>query len=63
MYEVDRWDKTRRMAAELQEMKASDKDGMDRSNMESTRGILVYEAITYRDINLYSKGLHLNLDI
>ena len=36
--------------------------GLDRANMEYIRGFLVYAAITYRDMNPYLKGLHLNLD-
>ena len=47
----DRWDKMRRIGAELQEMESSEKDGRDNSKMESIRGLLVYMSRTYWDMN------------
>ena len=35
---------------------------MDRARLEAIRGLLVYSARTYRDMNPYLKGLHLTLD-
>ena len=36
---------------------------MDRAKMDSIKEFLVYVDRTYRDMNLYLKGLYLNLDI
>ena len=43
-------------------MEDKEEGGLERANMESIRGFLVYVARTYRDMNPYIKGLHLNLD-
>lgn len=43
-------------------MEVSDKDEMDRSNMELIQEIIVYVKRTYWDMSAYLKGLHLTLD-
>ena len=43
-------------------MEDKEEGSLDRDNMESIRGFLVYVAKMYRDMNPYLKGLHLTLD-
>ena len=54
-------DKVKRLIQVLVDMEDKEKGGLERSNMESIRGFLVYMARTYRDMNPYLKGLHLTL--
>ena len=43
-------------------MESEGNEGTDRSKLESIRGFLVYVARTYRYMNPYLKGLHINMD-
>ena len=43
-------------------MEVKRKEGMDRDNMESIRGFLVYVNKTYQEMKMYLKILNLTLD-
>ena len=57
-----RWDKSKRLILKLAEMEVKRKEGMDRDNMESIRGFLVYVNKTYQEMKMYLKILNLTLD-
>ena len=59
----ERWDKTRRLIAELVGMEREGRYGITRERMESIRGFLVYVSRTYEETTPYLKGFHLTLDI
>ena len=46
---------------ELTSMDLEDSEGMYWARMESIRGVLIYFASKYRDVNPYLKGLNLIL--
>ena len=50
-----------RMILELVETEAIGKEGMNRANMGSIRGFIVFAAIMYQGMNPHLKGLHLEL--
>ena len=58
----DIWDKNQRIIAELTSMDPEDSEGKNWARLESIRGFLIYVTSKYRDMNPYSKGLHLTLD-
>ena len=57
-----RWDKVKRLMNYFVDIEDKEKWGLERANMESIRGFLVYMSRTYWDMNPYLEGLHLNLD-
>ena len=59
----DRWDKTRRLIAELVGMEREGRYGMSRARMDSIRGFLVYVFRKYGYITPYLKGVNLTLEI
>ena len=63
MVSQDIWDKTQRITAELTRMDMEYIEGMYWDRMESIKGLLIYIARKYRDMNPYLKGLHLMLYI
>ena len=62
MVSHDIWDKTQSIIAELTRMDMEDSEGMHWDRMESIKGLLIYIARKYRDMNPYLKELHLTLD-
>ena len=56
------WGKNRRLISELTSMELEDSEEMHRESTESLRGLLVYVARTYRDMNNCFKGLNFTLD-
>ena len=56
------WDKFKRLILELVDMEAIEEEVLDRSKMESMRGLLLYTVRTYQYMNPYLKGLHLTLN-
>ena len=57
-----RWDKTWILMAELVGMEQEGSEGIHQASMKYNRGFLVYVSRTYRDMNPYFKGIHLDLD-
>ena len=57
MYQ-DRWDKTRILIADLQDMEAKGRYGIDTDSMDYIKGFLIYLAWKYRDVSPYLKCLH-----
>jgi hypothetical protein len=56
----EKWDKTKRLIAELEEMVA--RDCLPLTRLLQIRGFLMYVVRTYPWINPYMKGLHLTID-
>ena len=46
----------------LAEMHVEGPDNMDRKELESMRGFMIYCCRTYRNMNPYLKGVHLTID-
>lgn len=62
MLPQDRWEKLKTMVGRIKEMREADPEAMDRKELESLRGGLIYCARTYRMLNPYLKRLHLTID-
>lgn len=62
MLPQDKWDKMKGCIVWIWEMFESNPDQMDRSELESICGFLIYSARTYPILNVYYKGLHLTMD-
>jgi len=60
MVSKEKWDKTKRLVAELEEMVA--RDYLPLTRLLQIRGFLMYVVRTYPWINPYMKGLHLTID-
>jgi len=60
MVSQEKWDKTKRLLAELEEMVAL--DCLPLTRLLQIRGFLMYVVCTYPWINPYMKGLHLTID-
>ena len=57
-----KWTKLKQQIERLAEMHAEDPDNMDRKELESMRGFMIYCCRTYRNMNPYLKGVHLTID-
>ena len=53
----------KRLVLELVETEAMGKEGMNRANMGSIKGFIVYTTRMYQVMNPHLKSLHLGLDI
>jgi hypothetical protein len=60
MLSEEKWGKTKRLIAEMQEMVA--RDCLPLTKLLQIRGFLMYVVCTYPWINTYIKGLHLTID-
>jgi hypothetical protein len=60
MVSQEKWDKTKRLIAELEGMVAL--DCLPLTRLLQIRGFLMYVVHTYPWINPYMKGLHLTID-
>ena len=60
MVSQEKWDKTKRLIAELEEMVAL--DCLPLTKLLQIRGFLMYVVRTYPWINPFMKGLHLTID-
>ena len=58
----EKWDKTKALVAELDEMIQLQQEALDRKRLEEIRGFLVHIGGAYRGINPYLNGLHLTID-
>ena len=58
----EKWDKTKRLLDEVQELLTSDPSKLPRKRLEQIRGFLQYVTRTYTGMNPYLIGFHLTID-